>query len=265
MSKVVRLFTSKHTRGFAACSLAVVVLIVFSLVAPYLCQHDAELANLTMANRAPGGEYLLGTDSLGRCILCRVLTGLQTTVFAALAVVAFSAGNRLGYRNGIGLYRRCVRCGSYAYHRCVHGVSRFDIGYCRCGSSGRRFAECRSCFGGFRLDALCALGPLFSTCAEGAPLHTCSHNRRLESRIHCAAPCAAQHFAAPCGYRLSRHRWLHAEPGWPFVLGPGGFASFAGIGSHDQPGGSDVPNGTVGGVCARLCDIHRCSGVQLVR
>lgn len=107
MSKVVRLFTSKHMRGFAACSLAVVVLIVFSLVAPYLCQHDAELANLTMANRAPGGEYLLGTDSLGRCILCRVLTGLQTTVFAALAVVAFSAvigsviGTVSGYIGGV--------------------------------------------------------------------------------------------------------------------------------------------------------------------
>ena len=48
MSKVVRLFASKHARGFAACSLAVVVLIVFSLVAPYLCQHDAELAGLSV-------------------------------------------------------------------------------------------------------------------------------------------------------------------------------------------------------------------------
>ena len=56
MSKVVHLFASKHTRGFAACSLAAVVLMVFSLVAPYLCHHDAELANLMMANRAPGGN-----------------------------------------------------------------------------------------------------------------------------------------------------------------------------------------------------------------
>lgn len=91
MSKGSRSTAAVARRNLVACSVAVAVLVVFSLVAPFMCQHDAEFANLAMANRAPGGEYLLGTDSLGRCILCRVLTGLQTTVFAALVVVALSA------------------------------------------------------------------------------------------------------------------------------------------------------------------------------
>ena len=44
----------------------------------------------------------MGTDSLGRCILCRVLTGLHTTVLAALAVVALSVviGSVLGALSG---------------------------------------------------------------------------------------------------------------------------------------------------------------------
>ncbi len=84
------------------CIVAVVALLAFSLVAPYVCCHDPELANLALANEAPCGEYLLGTDSLGRCILCRVLTGLQTTVFAALAVVVLSAviGSAVGAVSG---------------------------------------------------------------------------------------------------------------------------------------------------------------------
>lgn len=102
MSKKTGPSTGNARRNLAVCSAAAVALVVFSLVAPLLCQHDAQLANLAMANRAPGGEYLLGTDSLGRCILCRVLTGLQTTVFAALAVVAISAvaGSVIGTLSG---------------------------------------------------------------------------------------------------------------------------------------------------------------------
>ena len=67
------------------CGIVVLLIVAFSFVAPLLCQHDAELANLALSNRAPDGEFLMGTDSLGRCILCRVLTGLHTTVLAALA------------------------------------------------------------------------------------------------------------------------------------------------------------------------------------
>ena len=84
------------------CGIVVLLIVAFSFVAPLLCQHDAELANLALSNRAPDGEFLMGTDSLGRCILCRVLTGLHTTVLAALAVVALSVviGSALGALSG---------------------------------------------------------------------------------------------------------------------------------------------------------------------
>ena len=79
------------------CGIVALLIVAFSFVAPLLCQHDAELANLALSNRAPDGEFLMGTDSLGR-----VLTGLHTTVLAALAVVALSVviGSVLGALSG---------------------------------------------------------------------------------------------------------------------------------------------------------------------
>ena len=79
MSKVVRLFTSKHTRGFAACSLAVVVLIVFSLVAPYLCQHDAEHSHdqhVTLHNWIVTREHRLHGVLKAAAPTILVLTGM---------------------------------------------------------------------------------------------------------------------------------------------------------------------------------------------
>ena len=89
-------------RRALCCGIVALLIVAFSFVAPLLCQHDAELANLALSNRAPDGEFLMGTDSLGRCILCRVLTGLHTTVLAALAVVALSVviGSALGALSG---------------------------------------------------------------------------------------------------------------------------------------------------------------------
>lgn len=93
---------SRIERNLLLSGGAVLLVVAFSLVAPSLCSHDAEVARLALANQAPSAEYLMGTDSLGRCILCRVLTGLQTTVFAALAVVALSAvlGSVVGALSG---------------------------------------------------------------------------------------------------------------------------------------------------------------------
>ena len=89
MSRRIQVNTSAQ-RNLILCSIAVFAALAFALLAPHLCSHNPVLADLSLANKPPCGEYLFGTDSLGRCILCRVLTGLQTTIFAALAVVALS-------------------------------------------------------------------------------------------------------------------------------------------------------------------------------
>lgn len=65
----------------------VLVLIVLSLVAPWLCPHDPNLTDLKLAKQAPSSEYPFGTDSYGRCVFSRVLVGAKVSVFASLALV----------------------------------------------------------------------------------------------------------------------------------------------------------------------------------
>lgn len=77
-------------------------LCIFSLFAGKLAPHDPEFVDLLSAKRAPGGEFLMGTDALGRCIWSRVLAGSQSSIFASLVIVALSmaVGCALGLVSG---------------------------------------------------------------------------------------------------------------------------------------------------------------------
>jgi peptide/nickel transport system permease protein len=73
--------------NIAAASLFAVVTLV-ALLAPQLSPHDP-LQPIGQPLLAPGhGEFLLGSDSIGRDVFSRVLYGLRASWFAALAVVA---------------------------------------------------------------------------------------------------------------------------------------------------------------------------------
>ena len=64
------------------------VVTLVALLAPLLAPHDP-LQPVGMPQLAPGHDgFLLGTDSIGRDLLSRVLYGLRSSWFAALAVVA---------------------------------------------------------------------------------------------------------------------------------------------------------------------------------
>ena len=69
--------TSVYAKRKMLVYLAVfIALCIFSLVAGSFAPHDAELVNLLEAKKAPGGEYPMGTDWLGRCIFSRILCHL---------------------------------------------------------------------------------------------------------------------------------------------------------------------------------------------
>ena len=73
--------------NWAAVSLILVVTIVAVLV-PFISPHDP-LVPVGMPLQAPGKhDFLLGSDSIGRDILSRVLYGMRSSWFAALVVVA---------------------------------------------------------------------------------------------------------------------------------------------------------------------------------
>jgi peptide/nickel transport system permease protein len=73
--------------NWAAVSLILVVTIV-AVAVPVISPHDP-LVPIGMPLQAPGKNgFLLGSDSVGRDILSRVLYGVQSSWFAALVVVA---------------------------------------------------------------------------------------------------------------------------------------------------------------------------------
>ena len=85
----------KRVYIFALLSL---ILILIVLSAPLLAPNDPYLTNPTLIRKGPSMLYPLGTDSLGRCILSRVLYGGRISIFSSLFLVSvsFIVGTLLG-------------------------------------------------------------------------------------------------------------------------------------------------------------------------
>src|SRR5215211_4412887 len=95
--------------GRVIIGMTVVLLVgLCALLAPYLAPHDPSEQNLIGTLLPPawaeGGdpEFLLGTDSLGRCILSRLLYGARVALTVALfaSLGAMSLGSVLAHAAG---------------------------------------------------------------------------------------------------------------------------------------------------------------------
>ncbi len=93
---------TKEYLSFYVVSGIVLLLLLVAILAPVLAPHDPYETNLLLSRRPPGGEYPLGTDGLGRCMLSRILYGARISVFASIAVtvIVFLAGTTLGVVSG---------------------------------------------------------------------------------------------------------------------------------------------------------------------
>lgn len=83
----------------AIASLSVIVGMIFlGIFAPWIAPHDPIATNLAHKFAPWGGQFPLGSDHLGRCILSRVLFGIRTTLFLALMAmgITLSLGLILG-------------------------------------------------------------------------------------------------------------------------------------------------------------------------
>ncbi|MDQ3614682.1 MAG: ABC transporter permease [Chloroflexota bacterium] len=84
----------------------VTFLLILGFGAPLLAPTDYREASLMDANRFPGGEFPLGTDTIGHDFLTRVMFGIRTSLmvgFAAVAVaclVGIPLGMAAGLRGG---------------------------------------------------------------------------------------------------------------------------------------------------------------------
>ena len=64
------------------------VLLLIAAFAIYLCPYDPYTQDLTLAQKAPCPEHLLGTDRYGRDMLSRVITGSTVSIYGTLILVA---------------------------------------------------------------------------------------------------------------------------------------------------------------------------------
>lgn len=89
------------------CSAFVALLLLTSVFAEWLSPYDPNLHNYEIALNPPSVSHPFGTDRYGRDLLSRVLTGSQTSIFSALALVGITAvagtaiGVICGYRGKV--------------------------------------------------------------------------------------------------------------------------------------------------------------------
>lgn len=62
----------------------VVIMSIMAILAPLLTSFDPSAVDFSAINKAPGGEHLLGTDSIGRDLFSRLLYGGRISIFIGL-------------------------------------------------------------------------------------------------------------------------------------------------------------------------------------
>ena len=96
-SSVVRRFFKHPTAIFGLVLL--VILVVSAILAPVIAPYDPDYQNLLLINKNPSAEHLLGTDSLGRDTLSRILYGARVSL--SISFIGVMIGTVLGVIIGL--------------------------------------------------------------------------------------------------------------------------------------------------------------------
>ncbi len=81
-----------HRNMLLCIGMVAVAFVLFILCfGPLLCHHDPEALDYSTKLLPPCAEFPFGTDSSGRCIMCRIIYGARTSIGVALAVVGISS------------------------------------------------------------------------------------------------------------------------------------------------------------------------------
>lgn len=96
----------KNNKLIVVSSCILALLFIVALFAPWLAPNDPTTVNLMAKLQGPSVEYPLGTDHLGRCILSRLLIGMQlslgsaTLIFICSLIIGLVVGTLAGYFGG---------------------------------------------------------------------------------------------------------------------------------------------------------------------
>jgi peptide/nickel transport system permease protein len=94
--RVVRVFFGRKLAVFGL--VIIVALILTAIFAPWLAPYDPYRMNLSQTLLEPSRQHLLGTDSLGRDTLSRIIYGSRSSLLVAIGAIGMAAaiGEALG-------------------------------------------------------------------------------------------------------------------------------------------------------------------------
>ncbi|OZB83790.1 MAG: ABC transporter permease [Microbacterium sp. 14-71-5] len=105
--RVLRMPKKMRGRGIVITSIVVLVIVTLAaILAPWVSPYDPDAVDFTAFYAPPSAAHLLGTDSLGRDLLSRIIWGGRTALLGPLLVVVFSTvlgillGLIAGWRGG---------------------------------------------------------------------------------------------------------------------------------------------------------------------
>lgn len=105
--RVLRMPKKMRGRGIVITSLVVLAVVVLAaILAPWVAPFDPDAVDFTAFYAPPSAAHWLGTDSLGRDLLSRIIWGGRTALLGPLLVVVFSTilgillGLLAGWRGG---------------------------------------------------------------------------------------------------------------------------------------------------------------------
>ncbi|MDR3281335.1 MAG: ABC transporter permease [Synergistaceae bacterium] len=99
-----RRFRENPAAMFGLCLVAFIV--ILALLGPAVSSHSYWEQDLNRTNESPGGEYIFGTDSLGRDLFVRVMTGGRISLLVSVIATFISCligilyGGFAGYAGG---------------------------------------------------------------------------------------------------------------------------------------------------------------------
>ena len=152
---------------FTFWSVVVILLLVLAAIGPLFMRHDPFMVNLTQVNMAPCWEYPLGTDYIGRCILCRLIEGAARSIYSALIVVAitFVVGTLIGTLSGF--FGGAIDTVLMRIVDCFQAFPSMVFTIAVAGILGIGMKKLHHCYVGHRLDRLCPSGAKSGAVCQG--------------------------------------------------------------------------------------------------
>ena len=105
--RVLRMPKKMRGRGIVIASMEILVVVTLAaILAPWVAPYDPDAVDFTAFYAPPSAAHWLGTDSLGRDLLSRIIWGGRTALLGPLLVVVFSTvlgillGLLAGWRGG---------------------------------------------------------------------------------------------------------------------------------------------------------------------